>query len=164
MRSPFPRHCYGLQPPSPLSSRPERSAVEGPAVRRLPLGNVFSTGGTWARGPPKKMMGRNIKWAAQVSLLRPGYSGQDSFARRNPGLKSETWATHSKSGGCSLFLDGTKRSEENRGSFPGTHTAYTGCYVYGTARGQPQARIRSGHCVIPVANSSSRCMPQPAQK
>ena len=29
--------------PSPLSSRPERSAVEGPAVRRLLLGNVFST-------------------------------------------------------------------------------------------------------------------------
>jgi hypothetical protein len=25
----------------PLSSRPERSAVEGPAVRRLFLGNVF---------------------------------------------------------------------------------------------------------------------------
>jgi hypothetical protein len=108
VRSPFPRHCYGLQPPSPLSSRPERSAVEGPAVRRLPLGNVFSTGGTWARGPPKKMMGRNIKWAAQVSLLRPGYSGQDSFARRNPGLKSETWATHLKSGGCSLIFDRAK--------------------------------------------------------
>jgi hypothetical protein len=26
--------------------------------------------------------------------LRPGCSGQDPLARRNPGLKSETWATH----------------------------------------------------------------------
>ena len=33
------------------------------------------------------------EWVAQVSLLRPGCSGQDSFARRNPGLKSDTWAT-----------------------------------------------------------------------
>ncbi len=33
--------CFLEAPPSPLSSRPERSAVEGPAVRRLSLGNVF---------------------------------------------------------------------------------------------------------------------------
>jgi hypothetical protein len=39
----------------------------------------------------------NTEWVAQVSLLRPGFSGQNPFARRNPGLKSETWATHSKS-------------------------------------------------------------------
>jgi hypothetical protein len=31
---------------------------------------------------------------AQVSILRPGCSGRDPFVRRNPGLKSETWATH----------------------------------------------------------------------
>jgi hypothetical protein len=41
--------------------------------------------------------------------LRPGYSGQDSFARRNPGLKSETWATHLGSGGCSCFSTGRTR-------------------------------------------------------
>ena len=42
-------------------------------------------------GPKKMKMPRtNIKWVAQVSLLRPGCSGQDPFARRNPGLKSET--------------------------------------------------------------------------
>jgi hypothetical protein len=37
------------------------------------------------------------KWVAQVSLLRLGCSGRELLARRNPGLKSETWATHSKS-------------------------------------------------------------------
>ena len=43
----------------------------------------------------------NIEWVAQVSLLRPGCFGYNHFAERNPGLKSETWATHSESGGCS---------------------------------------------------------------
>ena len=33
----------GSATPSPLSSRPERSAVEGPAVQRSLLGDVFST-------------------------------------------------------------------------------------------------------------------------
>jgi hypothetical protein len=32
------------------------------------------------------------EWVAQVSLLRPGFSLQWA---ENPGLKSETWATHS---------------------------------------------------------------------
>jgi hypothetical protein len=44
-----------------------------------------------------------VEWVAQVSLLRPGFSlhkvlatlGVNPFARGNPGLKSETWATHS---------------------------------------------------------------------
>jgi hypothetical protein len=27
------------------------------------------------------------------------------FVRRNPGLESETWATHSESGGCALIFD-----------------------------------------------------------
>ena len=51
----------------------------------------------WACGPPKKMkMARtNIEWVSRW----------DRFLRRNPGLKSETWATHSKSGGCSLIFD-----------------------------------------------------------
>jgi hypothetical protein len=34
---------------------------------------------------------------ADLFIGRPGYSGQDPLAKRNPGLKSETWATHSKS-------------------------------------------------------------------
>jgi hypothetical protein len=34
------------------------------------------------------------EWVAQVPI--------ETFARRNPGLKSETWATHSKSAGYSL--------------------------------------------------------------
>src|SRR5271168_1178374 len=42
-------------PPSPLSSRPKRSAVERSAVQRLFLGNVFSTEFRWAYGPPKVM-------------------------------------------------------------------------------------------------------------
>jgi hypothetical protein len=33
--------CFLEAPSTPLSSRPERSAVEGPAVRRISLGNVF---------------------------------------------------------------------------------------------------------------------------
>jgi hypothetical protein len=38
-------------PLSPLSSRSERSAVEGPAVRRLFLGKCFSTEESLASGP-----------------------------------------------------------------------------------------------------------------
>jgi hypothetical protein len=38
----------------------------------------------------------DIEWVAQVSLLRPGFLRRGNpIARRNPGLKSETWATHS---------------------------------------------------------------------
>jgi hypothetical protein len=33
----------------------------------------------------------DIEWVAQVSLLRPGFL----LYPQNPGLKSETWATHS---------------------------------------------------------------------
>ena len=54
----------------------------------------------------------NVKWVAQVSLLRPGCSGQDPFARRNPGLKSETWATHLKFGGCSLISTLSANADE----------------------------------------------------
>jgi hypothetical protein len=44
-----------------------------------------------------------VEWVAQVSILRPGFFctrvlatlGVNLFARKNPGLKSETWATHS---------------------------------------------------------------------
>ena len=42
---------------------------------------------------------------------------QDRSLRRTPGLKSETWATHSKSGGCSLIFDRAQRSGEIRGPF-----------------------------------------------
>jgi hypothetical protein len=42
----------------------------------------------------RKMERTKIEWVAQVSLLRPGCFGEDPFARRNPGLKSESWATH----------------------------------------------------------------------
>ena len=46
------------------------------------------------------------RWAKPLnSLRRPGCSGQDPFARRNPGLKSETWATQSQSGRCSVIFD-----------------------------------------------------------
>ena len=61
--------------PPPLSFRLPRRAV-GPEFR-------------WACGPPKKMkMARtNIEWVSRW----------DRFLRRNPGLKIETWAIHSKS-------------------------------------------------------------------
>jgi hypothetical protein len=55
-----------------------------------------------------KIARTNIEWVAQVSLLRPGCFGQDPFFRRNPGLKSETWATHSRSGGL-FFLQSVER-------------------------------------------------------
>ena len=42
----------------------------------------------------KKLKTPDVKWVAQVSLLRPGCSGQGPFPKGNPGLKSETWATH----------------------------------------------------------------------
>ena len=38
-----------------------------------------------------------------TSKLEVGCSGHDPFARRNPGLKSETWATHS-SFVCAIFI------------------------------------------------------------
>ena len=37
-----------------------------------------------------------------LAIVFVGCSGPDPFVRRNPGLKSETWATHSRSGGRSL--------------------------------------------------------------
>jgi hypothetical protein len=37
---------------------------------------------------------RQYKWVAQVSLLRPGFLIANWSWPENPGLKSETWATH----------------------------------------------------------------------
>src|ERR1700722_20239749 len=36
------------------------------------------------------------KWVAQVSLLRPGFLLANGSRPEHPGLKSETWATHSR--------------------------------------------------------------------
>jgi hypothetical protein len=36
-----------------------------------------------------------IEWVAQVSLLRPGFLLASGPWTEHPGLKSETWATHS---------------------------------------------------------------------
>src|ERR1700679_650186 len=46
------------------------------------------------------------KWVAQVSILRPGCLLARRFKPRHPGLKIETWATHSLSGSCGLFVWG----------------------------------------------------------
>ena len=37
----------------------------------------------------------DFEWVAQVSLLRPGFFLADGPKPEHPGLKSETWATHS---------------------------------------------------------------------
>jgi hypothetical protein len=47
----------------------------------------------------------NIEWVPQVSLLKPWCFGLGPICERNPGLKGETWGTHSKAEGCSLFFD-----------------------------------------------------------
>jgi hypothetical protein len=45
--------------------------------------------------PRDEMPRANVEWVAQVSILRPGFPMRvNPFARRNPGLKIETWATH----------------------------------------------------------------------
>ncbi len=44
---------------------------------------------------------RKLKWRGR---MLSGWPSLDPFARKNPGLKSETRATHSRSGGCS-FVD-----------------------------------------------------------
>jgi hypothetical protein len=57
-----------------------------------------------------KLARTKVEWVAQVSLLRPGFLFAIVFTprmagthlRRNPGLKSETWATHSTSGAALL--------------------------------------------------------------
>jgi hypothetical protein len=43
-------------------------------------------------------MNLNLEWVAQVSLLRPGFLPGKSVLPKHPGLRSETWATHSKRG------------------------------------------------------------------
>jgi hypothetical protein len=43
----------------------------------------------------------NIEWVGGPGLAFETWVFRlGPFARRNPGLKSETWATHLKSGGC----------------------------------------------------------------
>src|SRR5580658_1633412 len=44
------------------------------------------------------MARRKVEWVAQVSLFETWVFRWDRSSRRNPGLKSETWATHLKSG------------------------------------------------------------------
>jgi hypothetical protein len=46
-------------------------------------------------GVPGRVATCRIGWVAQISLLRSGCFDEDPFARRNPDLKSEIWATHS---------------------------------------------------------------------
>jgi hypothetical protein len=63
------------------------------------------------------------EWVAQVSLLRPGFLFANEFSprlartlvQRNPGLKSETWATHSTfvRSANFIFLDGPKAHEHS---------------------------------------------------
>jgi NAD(P)-dependent dehydrogenase (short-subunit alcohol dehydrogenase family) len=62
---------------------------------------IFVTGAS--RGIGLAIALRAARESANVVVA--GYSGQDPFARRNPGLKIETWATHLKFGGCSLIFD-----------------------------------------------------------
>jgi len=65
-------------------------------MRSLPslyLRALSSSGGLDALSKIK-MQSLDFAWVVQVSFLRPGYFGQGPRARRNPGLKSETWATH----------------------------------------------------------------------
>ena len=45
--------------------------------------------------PPKCGSLSGLRVGGPGLLLRPGRSRHSPFARRNPGLKSETWATHS---------------------------------------------------------------------
>jgi hypothetical protein len=66
----------------PLSSPTGAQRSEGPAVRRLLLGNVFRQSIDGPAADKKMTMARpNIEWAAQVSLLRPGCFGWNRFAR-----------------------------------------------------------------------------------
>jgi hypothetical protein len=43
----------------------------------------------------KNLQPPDVEWVAQVSLLRPGFLLANGFQPEHPGLKSETWATHS---------------------------------------------------------------------
>jgi hypothetical protein len=64
----------------------------------------MNQGAQGAKRSPSRIVARtHVKWVAQVSLLETWVFRPGHIYGRNPGLRSETWATHSKSGGLILF-------------------------------------------------------------
>src|SRR5271165_3762213 len=58
----------------------------------------------------------NIEWVAQVSLFRPGYSGQDPFVSRKPRSQKRDLG-HPLKGPAWLTPSGEKLPVRNRGDF-----------------------------------------------
>jgi hypothetical protein len=56
-----------------VSSRPERSAVEGPAVQRTSRGNVFRSEESWACGPPQ-LLKKTVSLARSKQKCHPDRS------------------------------------------------------------------------------------------
>ncbi len=98
------RFLFSGSPPSPLSSRPERSAVEGPAVRRLFLGNVFrqrNHGPSATQGDEKPLLFSNYPfWKRHPPLCHldrsePGFPTSRCWRRPRVRLSVERAACRS---------------------------------------------------------------------
>jgi hypothetical protein len=57
--------------------------------------NKREDGQTGTEVPKDELQLPVFERVAQVSILRPGYFGPDQICGENPGLKIETWTTHS---------------------------------------------------------------------